>query len=35
VPTADEQLAAMRAAGFDAQVVWQSFNTVLFMGRKK
>jgi hypothetical protein len=35
VPTAEEQLAAMRAAGFDAQVVWQSFGTVLFMGRKK
>lgn len=35
VPTADEQLAAMRAAGFDAQVVWQSFGTVLFMGRKR
>jgi hypothetical protein len=35
VPTIDEQLGAMRAAGFDAQVVWQSFGTVLFMGRKK
>ena len=35
VPTVDEQLEAMRSAGFDAQVVWQSFNTVLFMGRKK
>jgi hypothetical protein len=35
VPTIDEQLGALRAAGFDAQVVWQSFNTVLFMGRKK
>lgn len=35
VPTLDEQLAAMRAAGLDAQVVWQSFNTVLLMGRKK
>ena len=35
VPTADEQLAALRAAGFDAQVVWQSFSTVLIMGRKK
>jgi hypothetical protein len=34
-PTIDEQLGAMRAAGFDAQVVWQSFSTVLFMGRKK
>ena len=34
VPTVDEQLAAMRAAGLDAQVVWQSFNTVLLMGRK-
>ena len=35
VPTTEEQLAAMRAAGFDAQVVWQSFNVALFMGRKK
>jgi hypothetical protein len=35
VPTVDEQLEAMRAAGFDAHVVWQSFSTVLFMGRKK
>ena len=35
VPTVDEQLGAMRAAGFDAEVVWQSFGTVLFMGRKK
>jgi hypothetical protein len=35
VPTVDEQLGAMRAAGFDAEVVWQSFSTVLFMGRKK
>lgn len=34
IPTVDEQLGAMRAAGFDAQVVWQSFTTVLFMGRK-
>ena len=33
-PTADEQLEAMRAAGFDAQVVWRSFDTVLIMGRK-
>jgi hypothetical protein len=35
VPTADEQLTAMRAAGFDAQLVWKSFTTVLLMGRKK
>jgi hypothetical protein len=35
VPTADEQVGAMRAAGFDVQVVWQSFNTVLFMGCKR
>jgi hypothetical protein len=35
VPTVEEQLAAMRAAGFDAEVVWRSFGTVLFMGRKK
>ena len=34
VPTADEQLAAMRAAGLQAQVVWQSFTTALIMGRK-
>jgi hypothetical protein len=34
-PTVEEQLGAMRAAGLDAQVVWQSFGTVLFMGRKK
>jgi hypothetical protein len=34
VPTVDEQLAAMRAAGLDARVVWQSFSTVLIMGRK-
>ena len=34
VPTADEQLAAMRAAGLEAQVVWQSFTTALIMGRK-
>jgi hypothetical protein len=33
-PTIEEQLGAMRAAGFDARVVWQSFSTVLFMGRK-
>lgn len=35
VPTADEQLTAMRAAGFEAQVVWQSFTTALIIGRKK
>jgi len=35
VPTAMEQLEAMRAAGFEAQVVWQSFTTALIMGRKK
>lgn len=34
-PTVDEQLGAMRAAGFDAHVVWRSFNTVLIMARKK
>ena len=32
--TVDEQLGAMRAAGLDAKVVWQSFNLVLFMARK-
>lgn len=35
VPTAEEQIKAMRDAGFDAEVVWQSFSTVLFMGRKR
>jgi hypothetical protein len=35
VPTADEQLEALRAAGFQAQVVWQSFTTALIMGRKR
>ena len=35
VPTADEQVEAMRAAGFEAQVVWQSFDEVVVMGRKK
>jgi hypothetical protein len=35
VPTAEEELGAMRAAGFDAQVVWQSFSTVLLMGHKR
>ena len=34
MPTIDEQLGAMRAAGLDAKVVWQSFNLVLFMARK-
>jgi hypothetical protein len=34
VPTLEEQLGAMRAAGLDAQVVWQAFDTVLIMGRK-
>jgi hypothetical protein len=33
--TVEEQLGALRAAGFaDPKVVWQSFNTVMFMGRK-
>jgi hypothetical protein len=35
VPTADEQVQAMRDAGFEAQVVWQSFDEVVIMGRKK
>jgi hypothetical protein len=35
VPTAQEQLQAMRDAGFEAQVVWQSFDEVVLMGRKK
>jgi len=36
LPTVDEQLAAFKAAGFDeVEVAWQSFNTALFMGRKK
>jgi hypothetical protein len=34
VPTADEQVQAMRAAGLEAQVVWQSFDEVVIMGRK-
>ena len=34
IPTAEEELEAMRSAGYDAQIVWQSFNTALFMGRK-
>ncbi len=34
-PTVDEQLGAMRAAGFEAQVLWRSFNTILIMGRKQ
>ena len=33
-PTSDEQLQAMRAAGLDAKVLWQSLNTVLIMARK-
>jgi len=36
VMTLDDHLNAFKAAGFDdVQVVWQSFNTVLFMARKK
>ena len=36
LPGIADHLAAFRAAGIDdAQVVWQSFNTVLFMGRKQ
>jgi hypothetical protein len=35
VPTKDEQLAALRGAGFDAEVVWQSFSTILIVGQKK
>jgi SAM-dependent methyltransferase len=36
VDTLEEHLAAFKAAGIDdVQVVWQSFNTVLFMGRKR
>lgn len=35
IPTVEEQLGAMRAAGFEAEAVWQSFGTVLLMGRKK
>jgi hypothetical protein len=34
VPTVDEQLGALRAAGLDARVGWQSFNLALFMARK-
>jgi hypothetical protein len=35
IPTAQEELEAMRLAGYDAQIVWQSFNTAAFMGRKR
>jgi hypothetical protein len=34
IPTAQEELEAMKSAGFDAQIVYQSFNTAVFMGRK-
>lgn len=34
-PTLDEQLAAFKAAGFDVDVVWRSFTTVLFVAHKK
>jgi hypothetical protein len=34
IPTAQEELEAMRSAGYDAQIVYQSFNTAVFMGRK-
>jgi hypothetical protein len=34
-PTAEEQLAAMRAAGLDAQLLWQSLDTVLLIGHKR
>ena len=33
-PTLEYQLAAFRAAGFDAQEVYRQLNTVLLMGRK-
>ncbi|MBB5687762.1 hypothetical protein [Sphingobium boeckii] len=33
-PTIADHYAALKAAGFDAQVVWQRFDTVLIMGRK-
>jgi hypothetical protein len=34
LPTESEILGAMRDAGFDAQVVWRSFDCSLLMGRK-
>ena len=34
IPTAEEELEAMRSAGYDAQIVYRSFNTAVFMGRK-
>ena len=35
IPTLEQQLAALHAAGFtDVQVVWQEFTTVLIMARK-
>lgn len=36
VPTLEEQLAALKAAGLDdVRVVWRRFDTVLIMGRKR
>jgi hypothetical protein len=34
-PSIEEQLGVLRAVGFDAQVVWQSLDTVLIMAHKK
>ena len=35
-PTIEEQIAALKAAGFDdPQVVWRRFDTVLIMARKR
>jgi hypothetical protein len=36
IPTLDDQIAALKAAGVDdVQVVWRRFDTVLIMGRKR
>lgn len=34
-PNLDEQIAAFKAAGFDVDVAWRSFTTVLFVARKR
>jgi hypothetical protein len=34
-PTLDQEMAAFKTAGFtDVDVVWKSFDTVLYMARK-
>lgn len=34
-PTIDAQMAAFKAAGFDVDIVWRSFTTVLFVAHKR